>query len=328
MKELKNLTNIRLLMTTVVSSLLLCTFGCPKGKPERVDFLLDWTAGPEYAGYIIAKERGFYKAEGLDVSLTEGNGANEAAQLIASGKYKIGVSSAAAVILVNDKGQNLKSCAVVFGKSPSSIYSLKERNITKPEDLLHKKLGVLYQSSTYLEYTALMNLLGLPMKGVKEIGISWGIEPILNGDVDAAMGYTQNQPNLVRLQGKEINEILVDDFGLKIYSSVIAVNPEFRAKNLKMTQKIIRASLKGWAYALEHPDEAEKIILSAYPALKADFVHLSLKSTLALIDQTVSPLGYQNMNRWEMTAKMLLEQKLILKPAALKGIVDNAAFGK
>ncbi len=152
-QQLLNVAPVLILAATLFIS-------CQKKTAEKVDFLLDWKAGPEYAGYIIAKELGFYRDAGLDVTLTEGNGANEAAQLIAGGKYKIGVSSAAAVVLINDKGQNVKSCAIVFGKSPTSIYSLKEKNITKPQDLIHKKLGTLYQSSSYLEYEAMMQLLG------------------------------------------------------------------------------------------------------------------------------------------------------------------------
>ncbi len=301
--------------------------GCSQQHDKRlknIDFLIDWKAGSEYAGYIVAKEKGFYKDEGIQVTLVEGNGANETAQLIASGRYKIGVSSAAAVILINDKERILKSVAAVFGYSPVTLYSLEEKNIVKPKDLLGKRLGVLYQSSAYIEYKAMMNKLNINQNNINEVGISWGVEPVLNGDVDAAMGYIQNQPNLVRLQGKKVNEILVNDWGIKIYSSVIAANPEFIREDPTTAKGIVKASLKGWEYAKQNPEEAIKIILQAYPVLQEDFVKLSMESTLSLLDTSVTPFGYQGEERWKQTAEMLYQQKLTSKVVDLEQIVDNS----
>jgi NitT/TauT family transport system substrate-binding protein len=304
---------------------------CTKKQPEKIDFLLDWKAGPEYIGYIIAKEKGFYKEENLDVTLIEGTGASDAAKVIGAGKYNIGVSSAAATVIGKTQGMPIISVAVLFQKSPVVIYSLKEKNITKPQDLIGKKLGVLYGSSTYIEYKAMMAKQGIDRSKVKEVGVGWEVQPLITGEIDALMGYTQNQPNLVRLAGKEVNQIFVEDWGVNIYSSCIIVNENYLKENEDIVKRIVKASLKGWEYSLEHPDEAINIVLKAYPALDEKFVKASTRDTLPLLkspDTQKYGLGYQSPERWKNLQDLLFEQGIIKKKVDVSLLFTNKYLPK
>lgn len=295
-------------------------------KLRRVEFLLDWKAGPEYLGPIVAKEKGYYEEQELDVHLVEGTGAVDAAKLIAAGTHDIGISSAAAVLQARVQGAPLVSLAVIFQKSPVVIYSLQEKNITKPSDLQDKKLGALYRSSAYIEYKAMMKKQGIPLDSVQEVGVGFDVQPLLVGQVDAIMGYTQNQPNLVRLAGREVNQIFVEDWGVNIYNSLIAVNEGFLREEEELVRKLVRATLKGWQYSLDNTEEAIQIVLKAYPLLDEKFVRASTHDTLRLLgspDVTQYEIGYQNLERWQNLQQMLLDQDVIKKTVDVESFVTN-----
>lgn len=299
---------------------------CTKKQTDKIEFLIDWKAGPEYIGYIVAKEKGYYKEENLDVVLIEGTGASDAAKVIAAGKYNIGVSSASATVIGKTEGMPIISVAVLFQKSPVVIFSLKEKNITRPEDLLGKKLGALFGSSTYIEYKAMMAKQGIDRNQIREIGVGWEVQPLITGEIDALMGYTQNQPNLVRSTGKEVNQIFVEDWGINIYSSNIIVNEHFLKANEDLVKRIVRASLRGWKYSLENQNEAIKIVLKAYPALDEKFVRASTKDTLPLLDSPDTRkygIGYQSSERWSNLLDLLFEQGIIKDKAGVESLFSN-----
>lgn len=291
---------------------------------KRIWFLLDWKMGPEFIGYVVAKEKGYYLEEGLDVELVEGTGAVDSAKLVAAGTYDLGVSSAAAVLEARSWGAPLYSIAVIFQKSPVVILSLKEKNIVKPSDLKGRRIGVHYGSSEYLEYKALMNAQKIPLRSIQEIGIGFDVQALLSGKIDAQTGYTQNAPNQVRLAGREVNQIFVDDWGIEIYNSLIISNENYLKNDTELIKRFLRASLKGWQYCLDNSGKAIEIVLNSYPILDKKFVKASTYDTLKLIksrDVEEHGLGYQNFERWRNLEKILLTQGVIKGPMKIENFV-------
>ena len=298
----------------------------PRGQDKfnKVKFLLDWKAGPEFIGYIVAKDKQFYLQEGIDVELIEGTGAVDSAKLVAAGTYGLGVSSAAAVLEARAQRAPLFALAVIFQKSPVVILSIKENNIVRPSDLKGKRIGVHYGSSEYLEYRAMMNALNIPLLSVQEVGIGFDVQALLSGQIDAQTGYTQNAPNQVRLAGREVNQIFVEDWGVKIYSSLIIANGTFLATNNELARKIVRASLRGWQYSLDHTEEAIKVVLNNYPILDEKFVRACTRDTLGLIkrrDVGKHSLGHQEIERWRNLREIMLAQGVIKDPIEIEAFV-------
>jgi ABC-type nitrate/sulfonate/bicarbonate transport system substrate-binding protein len=324
---------IRTIIVVSLSVLIASGLGCKRGTEDgaeeivEIDFLLDWKAGPEYLGYIVAVDKGYYADVGLDVTLIEGTGAPDAIKVVAAGKYKLGVSSAAATVTGKSEGMPVISLAAIFQRSPVVIYALTSSGISEPSDLVGKKLGCLYGSSSYNEYKGMMGAQGIPLEDVIEVGASWDVQPLVTGEVDALMGYTQNQPNLVRKTGHEVNEIFVDDWGVNIYGSVVVANTEWLEGNEEVTRKFVEASIKGWEFCRENPEEAVEICLEKYPGLERDFVTASNRDTLPLLesDDTVKyGLGYQTEERWLNTQSILKDQGLIEKEVEPDGLFTNA----
>ena len=129
---------------TITMIVVLALNGCAKKAPEKIDFLLDWKAESYFAAYYVAQEKGFYKKENLSVNILAGKGAETTAKLVGTGKYPLGSCSAPATVIARSMGVPIISVAVLYQQSPSVIFSLKEKGIKEPKDLLGKTLGVRY----------------------------------------------------------------------------------------------------------------------------------------------------------------------------------------
>jgi len=282
----------------------------------KLDFLLGWKAGPEFMGYFVAKAKGFYQQEGLGIIIHDGAGGADSVKLVAAGKFKLAEASAAETVIARTKGMPIVSLAAIFQRSPVVIYSLKEKAITKPADLKGKTLGVFFGSTAYHEYKAMMASQGVDQTKVKEVDMGWTLQPILTGQVDAAMGYTQNQPNQLRLQGKEVAEMRVEDWGVRIYGNNIIANQTFLETEHEVVAGFMTASIKGWEYALEHPDEAIDILLAGRRELDEKFVKLAWAGTMALLESEATKeqgIGAQRTERWAAMQELLWQQKVIDK---------------
>ena len=119
---------------------------------QSVSLLIDWKAEPTYAGFFIAKARGFYEQRGLDVEIVEGNGATTAAQLIGAGTYSIGSASGEATAIARSRGIPVKSLAVFYPDVPTVIYSRADTPIRTPADLIGKRIGIINGSITFDGY--------------------------------------------------------------------------------------------------------------------------------------------------------------------------------
>ena len=267
---------------------------------QQIDFLLDWKMGSFYAPYLLADEEGYYLDNGLHVTFTEGQGAETTAKLVGQGKYKIGTSNAAATAIAIDNGVPVVSVAMIEQDAVTAIFSLKKSNITTPEDLMGKTLGVRYYDISHKEYLAMMKAKGLDATKVKEVSIGWELQPLLTGQVDALYNYAYNMPVVLEQQGQEVNKILVKDNGVKGYGSNIITNRDFARDHPDILKKFLDASKKGWHDALVNPDKAIAALKKRYPETDTKVALATLKAQLTWLgsSQEAEKLFYQTPERW------------------------------
>ncbi len=290
---------------------------------EKVNMLLDWKALPTYAGFFLAKELGAFERRGLDVDFTEVQGATPAAAMVGDGKkFWIGSSSGAATAIGRSRGLPIKSLAVYYHKTPSTIFTRAEDRIALPRDLYGKTIGLVKGSITNEEFRAMLELNHLDGHKINQVTVNWDPWALLEKKVDALIDYEEMTPAELLAQGRSILLLRLSDFGVRTYSLNLIVNDEAWASPQKRTtaQKIADAVQEGYTFVREHPGDAAGRFSSLFPRLAPNYVDRAM----AIVSQQIGtpPIGGQTRKGWEDTLGTLSSLGLLAKPVT----VDEVAI--
>ncbi|WP_025209673.1 ABC transporter substrate-binding protein [Hippea sp. KM1] len=234
-------------------------------KPIKVRLKLNWKYQFEFAGYIAAKEKGFYKDAGLDVDIIEyDHGA--VVDDVLNGKVEFGVAgSDIFTSIINRKP--IVIVANFFKKSPLVL-------AVKPSILFPKQLNnkVLYCGGTDITLTSvglLIKKFNIHFKKIIKKKGSYTIKPFIDGKVDAIPIYITNQTYMLNELGIPYNIIDPSNYGIFAYSGNLFTSREFLEKHPDIVKRFTEASIKGWQYALSHKDEIAHIIYNKYSSKKS-----------------------------------------------------------
>ena len=237
---------------------------------DTVTIQLKWVSQAQFAGYFVAKEKGFYKEAGLDVTIKPGGPDVAPPQVIAGGGADVVVDWMPSALASREKGVQLVNIAQPFKRSGLEVTCRAETGIKKPEDLKGKTIGVWFGGNEY-PFLSWMSKLGFKPDGskggVKVIKQGFNVDPILQKQADCVSTMTYNEYWQVIDGGYKPSQLVVfkyEDEGVATLEDGLYVleknlkDPAFVAK----MAKFVKASMKGWDYAKKNPDEAVKIILA------------------------------------------------------------------
>ena len=238
---------------------------------DKVTLQLKWVTQAQFAGYYVAKAKGFYKEVGLDVTINPGGPDIAPPQVIAGGGADVVIDWMPSALASREKGVPLVNIAQPFKKSGLEITCRAETGIKKPDDLKGKTIGVWFFGN---EYPFLAWMAKLKIKtdgsagGVKMLKQGFNVDPLIQKQADCISTMTYNEYWQVVDAGYKPGQLVVFKYadqgvatmedGLYVLESKLA-DPAFVAK----MAKFVKASMKGWAYAKAHVDEATKIVLAA-----------------------------------------------------------------
>jgi NitT/TauT family transport system substrate-binding protein len=238
---------------------------------DTVTIQLKWVSQAQFAGYIVAKEKGFYKEAGLDVTIKPGGPDVAPPQVIAGGGADVVVDWMPSALASREKGVPLVNISQTFKRSGLELTCRAETGIKKPTDFKGKTIGVWYGGNEY-PFLSWMSKLGFKTDssptGVKVIKQGFNVDPLLQKQADCVSTMTYNEYWQVIDGGYKPSQLVVfkyEDEGVATLEDGLYVleknlkDPAFVAK----MAKFVRASMKGWDYAKNHVDEAVKIILAA-----------------------------------------------------------------
>jgi ABC-type nitrate/sulfonate/bicarbonate transport system substrate-binding protein len=294
----------------------------PAGRVlEKVDMLLDWKALPTYAGFFLAKELGAFERRGLDVEFTQVQGATPAAAMVGEGKkFWIGSSSGAATAIGRSKGLPIKSLAVYYHKTPSTIFTRAEDRIALPRDLYGKTVGLVKGSITNEEFRAMLELNHLDGRKINRVTVDWDPWALLEKKVDALIDYEEMTPAELLAQGRNILLLRLSDFGVRTYSLNLIVNDKAWADPQKraIAQKMASAVQEGYTFVHEHPGDAAGRFAALFPRLAPNYVDRAM----AIVSQQVGapPIGSQTRKGWEDTIETLSSLGLLAKPVTVEEV--------
>lgn len=234
-----------------------------------IKFTLDWKFEGPAAAYLTAIDKGFYKEEGLDVSIDSGKGSLDAIPKVASGTYEFGFADINSLVKFKDQNPDskLKGVLMVYNKPPFAIIGSKQTGVSTPKDLEGKILGAPAPDGAYAQWKAFTKVSGIDSSQVEINNVSFAVREsmLVQKRVDAIAGFSFSSfLNLkkIGLAPEDINVMLMADHGLKLYGNTLIVNPEYAEKNPDVVKSFIKATIKGWKYTIEHPDQAIKSVMA------------------------------------------------------------------
>ncbi|MFO1048222.1 MAG: ABC transporter substrate-binding protein [Geminicoccaceae bacterium] len=257
------------MMRTLLAAGLLAAAIASAQAADPLTLQLKWVTQAQFAGYYVAKEKGFYDDVGLDVTINPGGPDIAPPQVIAGGGADVIVDWMPSALASREKGVPLVNIAQPFKKSGMMLTCRKDSGITKPEDFRGKTLGVWFYGNEY-PFLAWMAKLGIPTdgsaQGVKVIKQGFNVDPLLQKQADCISTMTYNEYWQVIDAGIKSEDLIVfkyEDQGVATLEDGLYVL-EAKLGESAMVDKLARfvtASMKGWDWAREHPDEAAAIVL-------------------------------------------------------------------
>jgi len=302
----------------------------------KIRFTLDWLPGSYHAPFFIALYKGYYKNEGLDVTIDRGKGSGQVVQQLATGVYDIGYPDINVLMEFNAKNPNVAFPEVMMGyeQNPSGLFFLKSSGIKTIKDIEGKTLGPVANDSTYktLPVFAKLNNLDLSKVKVQYLDPALREALLIKGQVDVITG--QYFRSVIDLHGRgvkyeDIGSFMYKDHGLDMYGNGVAVSPTFLKEHPDAVKGFVRATIKGVKDMIQDPQMAVDMVAKAEPLLKKDIELERLKLALncCIVTTNVVKNGYGGVDaaRLERTISLISEgYGLPRKPTTAE--MFNASF--
>jgi NitT/TauT family transport system substrate-binding protein len=282
----------------------------PAAAQQAIKFSLDFKFEGPSAPFLVAIDKGYFKAEGLDVTIDTAAGSLEPITRVASGTYDMGFGDINSLIKFRDANpaNAIKAVYMVYNKPAFSIVGRKSRGVAKPKDLEGKTLGAPPPDGAWAQWKIFTQANGIDPSKVKVEAVGFPVrEPMLqNGQVDAITGFSFSSFINLKSMGVPVDDIVVmlmADHGVNLYGNTIIVNPKFAAEKPEAVKGFLRAFTKGLKDTIANPSTAVDSVIKRNDVAKKP-VELE-RLNMALKDNMVTPEvkanGYGGVDADRMT---------------------------
>ena len=277
---------------------------------------LSWLHNAQFAGLYWADQKGFYEEEGLSVELAPYQPDEDLAQALVAGKYDLVIMQIDTLLQAREKGLKVKALFADYQLTPTCYYSKKEANITRPEDLVGKVVGVAYSEKYPLE--AMLKNKGVDISQVNIVDREYGYQSLADGSLDVEAGWVTDGDTVQAAIGA-YNVMHPYDYGVNWYADLIVTTEGRIEKDSELIESFIRATRRGWEMALENSDEAA--LLTERYDLDVDAEHLKfvLKVSSPLIYTGQGYIGKMEESVFKRAQEFLLEQGIIGERGDVRG---------
>lgn len=290
------------------------TGATPAAELIPVSFQLNWVAGGAIAGYAVAAADGLYEELGLDVTLVEGNGSGNVAQLVANNQAQVAVADATSVAQLIAKGAAMRTVATLYQSSPYAVQSLTTTGIDSIEDLAGHSIAVPAGAPHALLLKPMLEEAGLQESDVQLVNMPGPsmVAALMQGQVDAILGAVDSYKIQLDEQGAKVDQYLFVDSGVPTVSIGIFASDRFIVDNPEVVEKIVAASLQGWSVALDDPEHAVEAVTSVFPDANAKTVAAELEAMSPLLCANDAKfVGKAEPEAWKRTQDILASVGLL-----------------
>ncbi len=270
----------------------------------------------QFAMFYVAQQKNYYADEGLDVSFVHGSIQDKLVQA-AQGQITFVNASGDEILQARSQGIPIKSVFQMYQQAPIAIFSKQGTNITSPEDLRGKTVGVPGRyGATYYGLLGVLANAGLDENAVTitEVGFTQA-EAVRSDAVQAAVGYANNEPLVLSAEGVPVNVLRVSDY-FSLVSNGIAASETLINDDPNLVRRFVRATARGLQDTLNNPDEAFTIALQFIPELSVEQQpreRQKLQETLPLWrpQDPANGLGYADAEQWRTMYSFLRDNGLL-----------------
>ena len=287
------------------------------GAADAVTVRLKWFNQAQFAGYYVAKEKGYYQAAGLDVSIQPGGPDFPAVQMVAGGNEQFGVTGADQILVARGKGVPVVAVAVLYRKNPFVLFALKSGGIDAPAQFRGRKIGLKVGGNEELIYRAILNKAGVSAQDLSEIPVKFDMTPLLTGQVDVWPGYVINEVITAREKGFDVNIIWPASYGINLYADTLFTTEKMLSEKPDVVRRFVAATLKGWNYAVAHAEEAAELTVKSAPKLSYAHELAMMKESIGLLQPDNLPIGSMQAAQWASMQDMLLKGGFLKTPLEL-----------
>jgi len=295
----------RLLVTSLLAALVSGLSGSAQAA-DSVTIRLKWFNQAQFAGFYVAKDKGFYKSAGLDVDIQPGGPDFPAIQMVAGGNEQFGVTGADQILIARSKGVPVVALAVIYRRNPFVLFSLAKSGIKAPADYVGKNVGVKIGGNEELIYRAVLAKAKVDKSKLNEIPVKFDLAPLLSGAVDVWPGYLINEVLAAREKGFAVNVVSPSDYGIDLYADTLFTTERMLQEKPDVVRKFVAATLEGWAAAIAAPEEAAKITVRYGAKLTYDHELAMMKASLPLLRPDSDPVGAMDAARWSAAQDLLV----------------------
>ncbi|WP_198946721.1 ABC transporter substrate-binding protein [Kiloniella majae] len=272
---------LRKLTTTALALGALISLSTPAIANEKLTVLLDWFVNPDHATLVVAKEKGFFKEQGLDVDLIAPADPNDPPKLVAAGKAELAVSYQPQLHLQVAAGLPLTRVGTLVATPLNSLVVLKDSPIKSIADLKGRKVGYSVGGFEDVILDAMLEKHGLDVSDVELINVNFTLSPsLISGQVDAVIGafrnFELNQMDIVEKPGRAF---YVEEEGVPSYDELILVANNQNVDDPRFP-RFLKALEQATTYLVNHPQKSWDLFIKAYPDLDDELNRRAWKDTL------------------------------------------------
>jgi NitT/TauT family transport system substrate-binding protein len=317
----------------VFAALAAMFMGTPALAADQVSVQLDYVVRGNHAMFFVAKEKGYFEKQGIDVTaVRRGTGSPNAMRFVGNGDADFGFGDLPTLAVARSQNVPVVALVAVNQHSPLAMLALASKHkLEKPQDLKGLNVGVQPSGSTYVFLTALLAANGMSMSDIQQSTVNPPYENyLLLGRVDTVPGYLDAEvPELEAKAGGpgSLSIMQGSDFGYVVYGSGLFTSEKMIAQRSDVVQRFVTAYLQAFADVIKSPEEAADLTIKENPeyASKKDVlvgqIDADVKHTFFSKDTQVNGVGWMTEDTWQKTIKTLVDQ------GAMKQSIDaSTAF--
>ena len=286
------------------------------GQP--ITLQLKWVHAFQFAGYYAAKELGYYQEAGLDVTIKEATPGLDVVDEVVSGHANYGVGTSS-LLLARQAGKPVVVLATIFQHSPYVLIASRGTATANLQQLANRKVMMEPQSE---ELTAYLKKVGLGPGSFERVEHTFDLGDLLNGKVAAIAAYVTNQPYYLNKLGYAYETFSPRSVGIDFYGDNLFTSERELRLNPERVAAFRAASLRGWEYAMAHPDAVINLIASKYSGRQSlDYLNFEMTQMRELIQEQLVSIGYMNESRWQKIADTYADIGLMPRGVSLDGFI-------
>jgi len=288
------------------------------GPLDQVTLQLKWHHQFQFAGYYAAQAKGYYRDAGLEVAIQEGGGGLDTVKEVTSGRAQFGVGNSA-LLLDRDQGQRLVVLSAVFQHSPLVLMAKAGTGIATVQDLAGKRLMIEHRSDELIAY---LRRSGVPESAMTFLNHSFNPEDLIQGRVDCISAYVTDEPFFLRQAGQKFVLFSPLAAGIDFYGDNLFTSEAELAGHPARVRAFRDASMEGWKYAMQHPEEIADLILARYGQRHGrDYLLYEARQMVPLIEPNLVEMGYMYHGRWQHIVDTYTDLGLLPKGFRLQGFL-------